>query len=106
MLPVGTRVIIGDRIGIVDAFEEPVYSIRFPHSPLIVRATPEHEELKAIAKGCVTRFHCHHYFGFAANQWKLFAKEDPPRVKPLLYVYRVLLNGHPPDAQRRDRSEP
>jgi predicted nucleotidyltransferase len=23
----------------------------------------------------------------------LFAKEDPPRVKPLLYVYRVLLTG-------------
>jgi len=24
---------------------------------------------------------------------KLFAKESPPRVKPLLYIYRVLLTG-------------
>jgi uncharacterized protein len=69
------------------------YVLEQLHSPLIVHTTPEHAELKEIAKGCVTRFHCHHYFGFASNQWKLFAKEDPPRVKPLLYVYRVLLTG-------------
>ena len=31
--------------------------------------------------------------GFAETQWKLFHKEDPLRVKPLLYVYRVLLTG-------------
>ena len=35
----------------------------------------------------------HHYLGFAATQWKRFQKESPPRVKPLLYVYRVLLTG-------------
>jgi len=62
-------------------------------SPLVVHTTPEHEELKAIAKECITRHHAHHYLGFAATQWKLFRKEDPPRVKPLLYVYRVLLTG-------------
>ncbi|MCA9087247.1 MAG: nucleotidyltransferase domain-containing protein [Planctomycetaceae bacterium] len=62
-------------------------------SPLIVHTTPEHEELKAIAPTCLTRHHAHHYLGFAATQWKLFQKEDPPRVKPLLYVYRVLLTG-------------
>jgi predicted nucleotidyltransferase len=62
-------------------------------SPLIVHTTPEHEELKAIAVQCITRNHAHHYFGFAETQWRLFAKEDPPRVKPLLYVYRVLLTG-------------
>jgi predicted nucleotidyltransferase len=55
--------------------------------------TPEHEELKAIARGCVTRHHNHHYLGFAETQWELFAKESPRRVKPLLYVYRVLLTG-------------
>jgi hypothetical protein len=37
--------------------------------------------------------HSHHYFGFAETQWKLFDKERPRRVKPLLYVYRVLLTG-------------
>lgn len=62
-------------------------------SPLVVFTTPEHEELKSIAGKCITRHHAHHYLGFAATQWKLFAKESPPRVKPLLYVYRVLLTG-------------
>src|SRR5881409_1237006 len=62
-------------------------------SPLIVHNTPEHLELKAIAKGCITRHHSHHYFGFAETQWRLFDKERPRRVKPLLYVYRVLLTG-------------
>jgi predicted nucleotidyltransferase len=62
-------------------------------SPLIVHTTPEHDELKSIARDCITRHHAHHYLGFAATQWKLFRKEEPPRVKPLLYVYRVLLTG-------------
>jgi predicted nucleotidyltransferase len=62
-------------------------------SPLIVHTTPEHEELQQIAADCLTRHHAHHYLGFAETQWQLFQKENPPRVKPLLYVYRVLLTG-------------
>ncbi len=62
-------------------------------SPLVVQTTTEHEELKALAPDCITKHHAHHYLGFAATQWKLFQKEDPPHVKPLLYVYRVLLTG-------------
>jgi len=62
-------------------------------SPLVVHSTPEHEELKALSQGCITRHHAHHYLGFAATQWKLFQKEQPPKVKPVLYVYRVLLTG-------------
>ena len=62
-------------------------------SPLIVFTTPEHEELKSFVPGLVTRHHAHHYLGFADTQWKLFLKADPPHVKPLLYVYRVLLTG-------------
>jgi predicted nucleotidyltransferase len=62
-------------------------------SPLIVRTSAAHEELKALGRRCVTRHHTHHYFGFAETQWKLFNKENPRRVKPLLYVYRVLLTG-------------
>lgn len=62
-------------------------------SPLIVQTTPEHDELKAIARQCLTRHHVHHYQGFVNTQWKLFEKESPRRVKPLLYVYRVLLTG-------------
>jgi hypothetical protein len=46
----------------------------------------------------ITKHHSHHYFGFAETQWKLFHKalacgHQPRRVKPLLYVYRVLLTG-------------
>jgi predicted nucleotidyltransferase len=62
-------------------------------SPLVVSTTPEHEVLKTLAPACLTKHHAHHYLGFAETQWKLFRKETPPRVKPLLYVYRVLLTG-------------
>ncbi len=69
------------------------YVLEQLYSPLVVHTTPEHEELKALGRGCVTVHHGHHYLGFARNQWNLFRKESPPRVKPLLYTYRVLLTG-------------
>ena len=69
------------------------YVLEQLYSPLIVQTTPEHAELKEIAKGCITRHHSHHYLGFVHTQWELFLKESPHRVKPLLYVYRVLLTG-------------
>jgi hypothetical protein len=69
------------------------YVLEQLYSPLVIAAMPEHEELKQIAQGCITRFHVHHYLGFAANQWRLFQKEEVRRVKPLLYVFRVLLTG-------------
>ncbi len=62
-------------------------------SPIIVHTTAEHEELKQLAPACITKHHFHHYLGFAENQWKLFQKEEHPRVKPLLYTFRVLLTG-------------
>lgn len=69
------------------------YVLEQLYSPLIVSTSPEHEELKEIGKRCITRHHAHHYFGFAETQWNLFVKETPPRVKPLLYTFRVLLTG-------------
>ncbi len=69
------------------------YVLEQVFSPLVVHTTPEHAELREIARGCITKHHSHHYFGFAETQWKLFEKERPRRVKPLLYVYRVLLTG-------------
>jgi hypothetical protein len=77
------------------------YVLEQLYSPLVIQTTPEHEELKAIAKHCITRHHSHHYLGFARTQWRLFEsstplglnKERPRRVKPLLYIYRVLLTG-------------
>lgn len=67
------------------------YVLEQLYSPLVVRSTPEHEELKRIAAGCITKHHAHHYLGFARTQWELFEKKT--RVKALLYVYRVLLTG-------------
>ncbi|MEH2192430.1 MAG: nucleotidyltransferase domain-containing protein [Nostoc sp.] len=69
------------------------YVLEQLYSPLILTTSPEYEELKFIAKDCITRHHYYHYIGFAATQWKLFKKEDTHRLKPLLYVYRVLLTG-------------
>jgi uncharacterized protein len=63
------------------------------YSPLVLATSPEHDELRAIAKTCITRYHAQHYLGLAKTQWGLFNKENPRRVKPLLYVYRALLSG-------------
>src|SRR5438309_1967695 len=51
------------------------YVLEQLYSPLVVHTTHEHEELKSIARRCITRHHAHHYFGFAETQWKLFEKE-------------------------------
>jgi hypothetical protein len=69
------------------------YVLEQLYSPLVVQSSPAFQELTAIGFKCITRHHVHHYLGFAATQWGLFEKENPPRVKPLLYVYRVLLTG-------------
>jgi uncharacterized protein len=63
------------------------------YSPLVVRTSPAHEELKAIAQQCITRHHSYHYLGFGRTKWQEFVKEEPHHVKPLLYVYRVHLTG-------------
>ncbi|MFN6485073.1 MULTISPECIES: DNA polymerase beta superfamily protein [unclassified Nostoc] len=69
------------------------YVLEQLYSPLILTTSSEHKELKFIAKNCITRHHSYHYIGFAATQWKLFEKDQTYRIKPLLYVYRVLLTG-------------
>lgn len=69
------------------------YVLEQLYSPLVVYTSSAHAELKEIARGCITRHHSRHYFGFADTQWNLFLKERPHRVKPLLYVFRVLLTG-------------
>lgn len=69
------------------------YVLEQLYSPLVVVGGPDLEELREIGRGCITRHHSHHYFGFAANQRKRFQWEDPPTVKAVLYLYRVLLTG-------------
>ncbi|CAM2066973.1 Nucleotidyltransferase domain-containing protein [Sulfidibacter corallicola] len=63
------------------------------YSPLILRTSEGHERLKEIGKQCLTRHHARHYLGFSKNQWQMFEREHPKRLKPLLYVFRVLLTG-------------
>ncbi|SEQ17056.1 hypothetical protein SAMN05216188_102283 [Lentzea xinjiangensis] len=60
-------------------------------SPLVVHTTDGHRRLAALAAGCVTSRHGHHYRGFAATQWRLF--ERTGEIKPLLYTFRALLTG-------------
>ena len=60
-------------------------------SPLVVRSSPAHEEMVALAPACVTRHHAHHYLGFARTQWEFFGRTG--ELKPLLYTFRVLSTG-------------
>ncbi len=69
------------------------YALEQIFSPLVVHTSPAHDELKQIAAKCINLKFARHYFGFAENQWRLFEKRTPHRVKPLLYIYRVLLTG-------------
>jgi predicted nucleotidyltransferase len=67
------------------------YVLEQLYSPLVVSGGDGHDELKAIAAGCITRNHAHHYLGFAATQWALYEKQH--QLKPLLYTFRVLKTG-------------
>lgn len=60
-------------------------------SPLVVSSSDLHAELIALAPGCLTKHHAHHYRGFASTEWSLFGKSG--ELKPLLYTYRALLTG-------------
>lgn len=62
-------------------------------SPLEIVGGPLLEELRGIARRCITRHIYHHYRGFADNHLRQFAKESPKRVKTVLYLYRILMTG-------------
>ena len=62
-------------------------------SPIVVMGQEFLDELRPLARRCITRHHYHHYRGFYATQQKLIAKEEPKRAKPVLYAYRVLMTG-------------
>ncbi|HEY3248714.1 MAG TPA: nucleotidyltransferase domain-containing protein [bacterium] len=68
------------------------YVLEQIYSPLGISSSREHAELEEIARRCVTRGHAGHYLGFAESQWRMLEKKGP-RVKLLLYVFRVLLTG-------------
>ncbi|WP_432844048.1 nucleotidyltransferase domain-containing protein [Dactylosporangium sp. CA-092794] len=60
-------------------------------SPLVIRTSSLHEELKFLAPHCLTPEHARHYLGFAAGQWQLYQKTG--ELKPALYTLRVLHTG-------------
>ncbi len=62
-------------------------------SPIVIQTIPEHEELKAIASKCITRFNHHHFKNFSKGQWEDLRKTNKPTVKKLLYAYRPVLAG-------------
>jgi predicted nucleotidyltransferase len=62
-------------------------------SPLVVIGQDFLEELRPLARRCITRHHYHHYRGFLATQRMLLDKQQPKITKTLLYAYRVLLTG-------------
>src|SRR5437588_206889 len=62
-------------------------------SPLVVMGQGFLDEIRPLARRCITRHHYHHYRGFFATQRKLLDKQQPKIVKTVLYAYRVLLTG-------------
>lgn len=69
------------------------YVLEQVFSPLVVIGGPGLEELRDIARGCVTRGLHHHYRGFFETQLSLSDREPEKKAKTLLYLYRVLLTG-------------
>lgn len=62
-------------------------------SPLVVRTSAVHEEMKRLVPGVLTRHHYHHYRGFYHTERKEYDRSEPKSVKKLLYCYRVLMTG-------------
>lgn len=63
------------------------------HSLLVVHDGGHLDELRCLARGCITRRAYHHYAGFAGSRIAAFESGAPRRVKTLLYIYRLLMTG-------------
>ncbi len=69
-----------------DAFEQ-------LYSPLVLFTTDQHQELKQIARDCLSRSLADHYLAAARMRWELLSSEQPPRVRTVLNLFRALLTG-------------
>ncbi len=69
------------------------YILEQVFSPLVVSGQEFLDELRPIAKNCVTKNHFFHYRGFYGTQRKLIEKQNPVTAKAVLYAYRVLCTG-------------
>jgi hypothetical protein len=62
-------------------------------TPFQVFTSPLTEELRALARGSVSRKFYRHYRGFFARQLSEVVKAERPTAKELLYAYRAALTG-------------
>ena len=62
-------------------------------SPIVIHDSGYLEELRAIARTCVTSDHRLHYKGFGYREWSQFVQKPTKHVKRILYVFRVLMTG-------------
>ncbi len=62
-------------------------------SPFVLHDGGHLDELRAIAKTCITRRHELHYKGFGYGEWLKFVNSPTKPVKRILYVFRVLMTG-------------
>ncbi len=62
-------------------------------SPLVVFDHGDLDALRHLAQGAITKHVAHHYRGFFRNQIKLVQREDVPKVKTILYLFRVAMTG-------------
>jgi predicted nucleotidyltransferase len=69
------------------------YILEQVFSPLVVAGGPFLEELRRLARRCVTRGCYHHYRGFLRSRLQLLEREPVKKAKSLLYAYRVVLTG-------------
>ena len=69
------------------------YVLEQVFSPIVVLGQAFLDELRPLARRCITRHHYHHYRGFYATQRRLLEKQNPKRAKAILYAYRVLMTG-------------
>ena len=61
-------------------------------SPLVV-IDGELPRLRELAQGAISKHVAHHYRGFFRNQEHLLMKEEKPRAKTMLYLFRVVMTG-------------
>jgi predicted nucleotidyltransferase len=62
-------------------------------SPLVIHDSGYLEELRSLARKCITSNHSFHYKGFGYKEWTQFVNKPSKPVKRILYVFRVFMTG-------------
>jgi len=62
-------------------------------SPIVIESSDYFEELRDLARRCITKHHRHHFRSFATKQWDKVSNAAHGTVKGLLYTYRPLMAG-------------